>query len=100
MRHRLFVTALSLSLAVSLASVAQARLKIVVPQELRQSALACLGEALRLCPNALSAKDRGLSCVVAKRRLLSRRCQSVYDQGVQLLKGHDVRVTVGPPKAP
>jgi hypothetical protein len=60
----------------------------------------CLGEALRLCPNALAAKDHGLSCIRGKRRLLSVPCRGVYDQGVRLLEGGDLHLVLRPPKKP
>ena len=73
--------------------------RIAVPPQLRQSALQCLGEALRLCPNALAAKDHGLSCILGKRRLLSASCRSVYDQGLRLLDGQDVHLTLRQPRS-
>ena len=71
---------------------------IVVPPQLQQSAMLCLGEALRLCPNALAAKDHGVSCILGKRRLLSAPCRTVYDQGVRLLEGRDLHLTLRQPK--
>jgi len=72
---------------------------IAVPKALQQSALLCLGEALRLCPNALAAKDHGVSCILGKRRALSRPCQTVYDQGLRLLGGQDVHIELRRPAA-
>ena len=69
-----------------------------VPPALRRSALACLGEALRLCPGALAAEDHGLSCILGKRRLLSAPCRGVYDGGVRLLAGGDLHLDLRPPK--
>lgn len=71
---------------------------IAIPLQLQQSAVLCLGEALRLCPNALAAKDHGLSCILGKRRLLSASCRVVYDQGMNVLGGRDVHLTLHPPK--
>ena len=70
---------------------------IVIPKALQQSALLCLGEALRLCPNALAAKDHGVSCILGKRRALSRPCQTVYDQGLRLLGGQDIHIELRRP---
>ena len=72
--------------------------KIAIPEGLKQSAMTCFAEALRLCPGALAAKDHGVSCIVGKRRLLSRPCQSVYDQALRLLNGQDVHIDLRPPK--
>ena len=72
--------------------------KIVIPDALKATAMACFAEALRLCPNALAAKDHGVSCIVGKRRLLSRPCQGVYDQGLRLLRGQDLHIDLRPPK--
>ena len=74
--------------------------RIVIPEELQNSALLCLGEALRLCPNALAAKDHGVSCILGKRRLLSRPCRALGDQGVRLLNGQDVHLHLRQPAAP
>ncbi len=72
---------------------------IVIPKALQQSAVLCLGEALRLCPNALAAKDHGVSCILGKRRALSRPCQTVYDQGLRLLGGQDIHIELRRPAA-
>ena len=65
---------------------------IALPPGLQQAALLCLGEALRLCPDALKAKDHGITCIKDKRHLLSVPCRTVYDQGVSFLKGGDVHL--------
>ena len=70
----------------------QAAPRIVLPPALQQAALLCLGEALRLCPDALKAKDHGISCIKTKRHLLSVPCRGVYDQGVSFLHGGDVHL--------
>lgn len=72
--------------------------RIAIPPGLQQSAVLCLGEALRLCPNALSAKDHGLSCILGKRRMLTAPCRTVYDQGLNFLGGRDVHLTLRQPK--
>lgn len=93
MRHAVL---LFLSLVSAVPALAAPR--IAVPPQLRRSAMLCLGEALRLCPNALAAKDRGLSCIVGQRRLLTAPCRAVYDQGLNFLQGRDVHLTLRPPK--
>ena len=70
----------------------QAAPRIVLPPALQQAALLCLGEALRLCPDALKAKDHGISCIKTERHLLSVPCRGVYDQGVSFLHGGDVHL--------
>lgn len=74
--------------------------RIAVPPELRRSAMLCIGEALRLCPDALAAPDHGLSCIRGKRRLLSAPCRTVYDQGLRVLAGGDLHLQLRPPKKP
>ena len=88
---------LALSAAVTPAIAAP---RIAIPPQLQQAAILCLGEALRLCPNALAAKDHGVSCIVGKRRLLSAPCRTVYDQGIHLLNGGDLHLVLRPPKKP
>jgi hypothetical protein len=93
-----FISCLTAVLAVSAPALGAP--SIAVPPQLRQSAMLCLGEALRLCPDALAAKDHGVSCILGKRRLLSAPCRNVYDQGVRLLKGGDIHIQLRPPKTP
>lgn len=66
--------------------------RIAIPPELQRAALLCVGEALRLCPDALASKDHGIACIRGKRRMLSRPCQGVYEQGLSLLNGGDVHL--------
>ena len=91
-----FTLCLTLLLAAAPPAIAASR--IAIPPQLQQSAMLCLGEALRLCPNALASKDHGVSCIVGKRRLLSAPCRTVYDQGVHLLEGGDLHLQLRPPK--
>ena len=91
---------LCLTAALAMSSSALAAPPIAIPPALRQSAMLCLGEALRLCPDALAARDHGVSCILGKRRLLSAPCRGVYDQGVRLLAGGDLHLRLRPPKAP
>ncbi len=87
-------------IALTAAAPVSAAPRIAIPPQLQQSAVLCLGEALRLCPNALAAKDHGASCIIGKRRLLSAPCRTVYDQGLRFLAGQDVHLTLRPPKRP
>ena len=92
-RLRNIGVAAAIAAAALLAAVpAQAAPRIALPPGLQQAALLCLGEALRLCPDALKAKDHGISCIKTKRHLLSVPCRSVYDQGVSFLRGGDVHL--------
>ena len=79
--------------------------RIAVPPGLQQAAFVCLGEAVRLCPDALKAKDHGVSCIKTKRHMLSAPCRGVYDQGVNFLRGGDVHLDLQslqrkPPQVP
>ena len=89
-----------LSVALAASSPALAAPPIAIPPALRLSAMTCIGEALRLCPNALAAKDHGVSCILGKRRLLSAPCRDVYDQGVRLLGDGDLHLRLRPPTKP
>ena len=90
---------LAVAVAVAAASPAGAEPRIAVPPALQRSAALCLGEALRLCPSALSSTDHGLSCILGKRRLLTAPCRTVYDQGLRLLQGRDIHLTLRRPGA-
>ena len=88
--HHALVLVIALTLGATASS--QATPRIAFPPGLQQAALLCLGEALRLCPDALKAKDHGISCIKTKRHLLSVPCRGVYDQGVSFLHGGDVHL--------
>lgn len=79
-------------LASAAATPSGAAPRLVIPPGLQSAALLCIGEALKLCPGALTTKDHGIGCIRTKRRLLSRPCQGVYDQGVSVLNGGDVHL--------
>ena len=91
--------ALVAAAALALAAPASAAPRIAVPPALQGAAALCLGEALRLCPAALSSKDHGLSCILGKRRLLTAPCRLVYDQGLRLLQGRDLHLTLRRPRS-
>ena len=91
---------LCLIAALATPSLAFAAPRIAVPPELQRSAMLCLGEALRLCPSALAAKDHGISCILGKRRMLSAPCRAVYDQGLRLIGGGDVHLRLRPSGKP
>ena len=91
--------ALAASASLCIPATARAEPRMVVPPALQASAALCLGEALRLCPAALSSRDHGLSCILGKRRLLSAPCRVVYDQGLRLLRWQDLHLTLRRPGA-
>ncbi len=98
-------TAILAAAALPTAVPSHATPRIALPPELQQAALLCLGEALRLCPDALKAKDHGVSCIKTKRHMLSVPCRGVYDQGVSFLRGGDVHLDLRslqrkPPQVP
>ena len=58
-----------------------------VSPALRQSALdTCSGDAMRLCPMAMSDEASAVSCMADKRSQLTPSCRVVYDQVARLLK--------------
>ena len=66
--------------------------RFALPPGLQQTALICLAEGQRLCPDMLTAKDHGVACLIDKRRQLSRTCRTIADQAVSLLHGGDVHL--------
>ena len=77
---------LGLLLIVALTSAALAGVSDVSP-ELRQRAVdTCSGDALRLCPMAMTDEASAVSCMAGKRQQLTPSCQAVYDQVARLLK--------------
>ena len=97
-RSRISTGALALGALLICVAPALAAPRIAIPEGLKASAMVCLAEALRLCPNALAAKDHGVSCIVGKRRMLSTPCQGIYDQALRLLDGQDIHIDLRPPK--
>ncbi|MGI3901743.1 MAG: hypothetical protein ACRYGP_10920 [Janthinobacterium lividum] len=58
-----------------------------VSADLRQRAIqTCQGDAVRLCPEALTDEGAAVSCMAAKRPQLSPSCRVVYDQVARILK--------------
>ena len=58
-----------------------------VSPALRQSALdTCSGDAMRLCPMAMSDEASAVSCMADKRPQLTPSCRVVYDQVARVLK--------------
>ena len=58
-----------------------------VTPELRQLALDnCTGDAVRLCPQALTDEGQAVSCMATKRPQLSPSCRVVYDRVARVLR--------------
>ncbi len=84
---------LSLILLVALSpTAAPAATRFTLPPGLQRTALVCLAEAQRLCPDMLGAKDHGVACLIDKRKQLSQTCRTIADQAVSLLHGGDVHL--------
>jgi hypothetical protein len=77
---------LGLVLSFALTSAALAGVSDVSP-ELRQRAVdTCSGDAMRLCPMAMSDEASAVSCMAGKRPQLTLSCRVVYDQVARVLK--------------
>ncbi|MGI4942108.1 MAG: hypothetical protein ACRYHQ_16360, partial [Janthinobacterium lividum] len=58
-----------------------------VSPQLRQTAIDnCSGDAMRLCPMAMSDEAAAVSCMADKRPQLTPSCRVVYDQVARVLK--------------
>ncbi len=42
--------------------------------------MSCVGEAVQICPEVMTADDHGVSCMVGKRGQFSPRCRLIYDK--------------------
>lgn len=51
-----------------------------IPDALQQEAMTCVGEAMQICPDVLTAEDHGLACMTGKRQAFSPRCRVIYDK--------------------
>ena len=77
---------LVLLLSLALSSAALAGVYDVSP-ELRQRAVdTCSGDAMRLCPMAMTDEASAVSCMAGKRPQLTQSCRLVYDQVAHLLE--------------
>ncbi len=83
-------------LVLAVPAAAGATPRLAIPPQVQRQLSPCLAEALRLCPNALAAKDHGLSCILGQRRMLSASCRPIYDLGLRLLNGQDLHLTLRP----
>ena len=57
-----------------------------VPDALQQEAMTCVGEAMQICPDVMTAEDHGLACMTGKRASFSPRCRLVYDKVARTLR--------------
>ena len=77
---------LGVVLAMALSSACLAGSHDVSP-ELRQQALDnCTGDALRLCPQAMTDEGQAVSCMATKGAELTQPCRVVYDRVARALK--------------
>ena len=54
---------------------------------LRQQAIeTCSGDAMRLCPQAMTDESAAVSCMAGKRPQLTQSCRAVYDQVARVLR--------------
>ena len=51
--------------------------------------MSCVGEAVQICPEVMTAEDHGVSCMVGKRASFSPRCRTIYNKVARVL-GHEV----------
>ncbi len=57
----------------------------VMTDQLQQEAMSCVGEAVQICPEVMTAADHGVSCMVGKRVQFSPRCRVIYDRVARVL---------------
>ncbi len=57
----------------------------IIPDELQQEAMTCVGEAMQVCPDVWTAEDHGIACMTGKRQSFSPRCRVIYDKVAQVL---------------
>ena len=80
------VAPIALVMSLGLTSACLAGAQDVSPQ-LRQTAIdTCSGDAMRLCPMAMTDEAAAVSCMADKRPQLTQSCRVVYDQVARLLK--------------
>ena len=76
----------SIALVSTLASPCLGAPQPAFSEKLQQDAMSCVGEAMQICPDVLTAEDHGVSCMVGKRSQFSPRCRVIYDQVARVLK--------------
>ncbi len=68
------------AVALSLAPHCLAASPPIMSDQLQQDAMSCVGEAVQICPEVMTAEDHGVSCMVGKRGQFSSRCRLIYDR--------------------
>ena len=58
----------------------------VMTDQLQQDAMSCVGEAVQICPEVMTADDHGVACMVGKRGQFSPRCRLIYDKVARVLR--------------
>ena len=71
--------------ALCVASPCVAASRPVMTEQLQEDAMSCVGEAVQICPEVMTAEDHGVSCMVGKRASFSPRCRSIYDRVARVL---------------
>ena len=71
--------------ALWIASPCLAASQPVMTEQLQQDAMSCVGEAVQICPEVMTADDHGVSCMVGKRASFSPRCRAIYDKVARVL---------------
>ena len=79
-----FPTLLALA-ATFAAAPCLAATQAVIPDALQQEAMTCVGEAMQICPDVLTAEDHGLACMTGRRQSFSPRCRVIYDKVAHVL---------------
>ena len=73
------------ALGLCLASPCLAASQPAMTEQLQQDAMSCIGEAVQICPEVMTADDHGVSCMVGKRASFSPRCRTIYDKVARVL---------------
>ncbi len=76
----------SIALVSTLASPCLGAPQPPLSEKLQQEAMSCVGEAMQICPEVLTAEDHGVGCMVGKRSQFSPRCRVIYDHVARVLK--------------
>ena len=73
------------AVALCLACPCLAASRPVMTEQLQQDAMSCVGEAVQMCPEVMTADDHGVSCMIGKRTQFSPRCRVIYDKVARVL---------------
>ena len=81
-----FAAPLGLILSFALTAPAWAGAQDVTPALRQQAIENCSGDAMRLCPMAMTDEASAVSCMAGKRHQLTQSCRAVYDQVARVLR--------------